>query len=129
MWFYDDLDDLLDLARHTAIDLEYIVFRKSRVHTTYHANMVKEANKVKSATTQEILFVATEEEDLTILDKEKVFAGGQDLHLPRGKIYFVGFVEDVCVIQQKVTGDLPIEPGSKKKHEHTSGWQLQTHCS
>ncbi|KAK3730044.1 hypothetical protein QZH41_009558 [Actinostola sp. cb2023] len=47
---FDDLNVILHEAKQKAIDLEYEIFLKSKVHTTYRANVLKKANEIKDST-------------------------------------------------------------------------------
>lgn len=45
-----ELNALLHQAERRAVDLEYEVFLKSKIHTTYRANCIKKANEIKEST-------------------------------------------------------------------------------
>lgn len=58
----ENLNDLLFATSSVAVDLEYDVFRASKVHTTYRANILKKTNEIKAATKQGQLYKPTEKE-------------------------------------------------------------------
>lgn len=45
-----NINSLLHQAESRSIDLEYDIFLKSKIHTTYRANCVKKANEIKEST-------------------------------------------------------------------------------
>lgn len=52
----DNLNTLLHQAERRSIDVEYDIFLKSKVHTTYRANCVKKANEIKESTKKSVKF-------------------------------------------------------------------------